>query len=256
MSTRTALVRPVVQRLAEGLVTHVERTPVDVELARRQHDGYRDALAASGWTVHEVPPAPAHPDSVFVEDTVVVVDDLAVLTLPGAPERRGEVDGVEPVLRDLGLRVARLEPPATLEGGDVLQVGDTLYVGRGGRTNAAGVRQLRELVQPLGRAVVPVELGGVLHLKSAVTALPDGTLVGWDGLLDRAPLPTWRSAPEEPGAHVVPLGGSTVLMAASAPRTADWLADLGFEVVAVDISEFERLEGCVTCLSVLVPAAP
>ena len=254
-SERIALVRPVVDVLADGLVTHLERTPVDVGLARRQHAGYREALASAGWAVHEVPPAPGHPDSVFVEDTVVVVDDLAVLTLPGAPERRGEVDAVEGVVRDLGLRVERLEPPATLEGGDVLQVGNVVYVGRGGRTNAVGIRRLRELVQPLGRVVVPVELGRVLHLKSAVTALPDGTLIGWDGLLDPAPLPTWRSAPEEPGSHVVPLGGSTVLMATSAPRTADWLTDLGFDVVAVDISEFERLEGCVTCLSVLVPGA-
>jgi len=189
---------------------------------------------------------------VFVEDTVVVVDDLAVLTSPGAPERRGEVAAVEPVVRGLGLRVARLAAPAILDGGDVLQVGPTVFVGRGGRTNGEAVRQLRELLAPMGRVVVPVELRSVLHLKSAVTALPDGTLVGWDGLVDPSPLPTWRSAPEEAGAHVVPLGGSTVLMAASAPRSAGWLTDLGFDVVAVDITEFEKLEGCVTCLSVLV----
>lgn len=247
-----ALVRPVVDRLGEGLVTHVGRSVVDVGLARRQHHDYCAALGGAGWTVREVAAAPDHPDSVFVEDTVVVVDDLAVLTSPGAPQRRGEVAGVEPVVRDLGLRVTQLELPATLDGGDVLQAGDVVFVGRGGRTNGDGVRRLRELLAPLGRVVVPVELGAVLHLKSAVTALPDGTLVGWDGLLDAGPLPTWRSAPEPPGAHVVPLGGSTVLMAASAPRTRDWLTDLGFDVVAVDVSEFEKLEGCVTCLSVLV----
>lgn len=250
---RTALVRPVVDRLAEGIVSHVARQPVDVELARRQHDAYRRALTENGWSVREVEPARDHPDSVFVEDAVVVLGDLAVLTSPGSPERRGELAGVEAAVRDLGLRVDRISLPGTLDGGDVLQVDDVVYVGRGGRTNADGVRQLRAVAAPLGRRVVPVELKAVLHLKSAVTALPDGTLLGWEGLLDPAPLPTWRSAPEEPGAHVVPLGGSTVLMATSAPRTESWLTGLGFDVVTVDISEFEKLEGCITCLSVLVP---
>ncbi len=249
-----ALVRPPVERLAEGLVTHIERQPVDVDLARRQHDAYREALAANGWTVREVPAAPDHPDSVFVEDAVVVVDDLAVITRPGAEKRRGETVAVEQAVSDLGLRVAAIDPPGTLDGGDVLQVGDTVYVGRGGRTSGEGIRRLRELLAPLGRTVVPVELRAVLHLKSAVTALPDATFVGWPGLVDPAPFARWRDAPEEPGAHVVPLSGGTVLMAASAPRTAEWLADLGFDPVTVDISEFEKLEGCVTCLSVLVPS--
>lgn len=247
-----ALVRPPVERLAEGLVTHIARRPVDVDLARRQHADYCAALARCGWTVQQVPAAPDHPDSVFVEDALVVVDDLAVVTRPGADERRGETDATRQVAKELGLREAAIEAPGTLDGGDVLQVGDTVYVGRGGRTSGEGIRQLRALLAPLGRTVVPVELREVLHLKSAVTALPDGTFVGWPGLVDVAPFGTWRDAPEEPGAHVVLLGGGTVLMAASAPRTAQWLADLGFDPVVVDISEFEKLEGCVTCLSVLV----
>jgi dimethylargininase len=249
----TALVRAPSSRLAEGIVTHLERRPVDAALAGRQHLTYRATLEAHGWTVVEVPDAEPHPDGVFVEDTVVVADDLAVLTRPGAPSRRAEVDGARAALAGLGLRVATLPTPATLDGGDVLQVGRTVYVGRGGRTDAAGIRQLRDLLAPLGRRVVPVRLRGVLHLKSAVTALPDGTLIGRSEALDADGLPSLRRPPEESGAHVVGLGGASVLIAASAPRTADWLDDLGFDVTVVDISMFERLEGCVTCLSVLIP---
>ncbi len=258
LSRGVALVRPVVDRLAEGLVTHIERSVVDVELARRQHAAYCQALADAGWALLEVPAAPDHPDSVFVEDMVVVVGDLAVLASPGAEQRRGELSAVADCVASLGLRTVRIEVrdgAGYLDGGDVLQVGDTVYVGRGGRTDGEAIRQLRALVEPLGRTVVPVELRQVLHLKSAVTALPDGTFVGWPGLVDQAPFATWRDVPEEPGAHVVPVGGGTVLMAASAARTVAWFEDLGFDVVAVDISELEKLEGCVTCLSVLVPGA-
>jgi dimethylargininase len=249
----TALVRRPVERLAEGIVTHVPRLAVDVDLADEQHSAYCAALQGAGWTVREVAPAPAHPDSVFVEDTVVVVEHLAVLTRPGAPERRGEIDGTAAVLRDLRVPTATIQAPGTLDGGDVLQVGSTVYVGRGGRTNGEGIRQLRALVEPSGHVVVPVELRDVLHLKSAVTALPDGTFIGQAHLVDASPFPTWREVTEEAGAHVVPLGGGRVLVASSAPLTAQWLDDLGFDVVSVDISELEKLEGCVTCLSVLLP---
>jgi dimethylargininase len=250
----TALVRPPGPRLAEGIVTHVERRPVDVELARTQHAGYVAALAANGWTTSVVDPAEDCPDAVFIEDAVMVFDDLAVLARAGAESRRGERAGAEAAVKGLGLRIGQIDEPGTLDGGDVLQVGSTVYVGRGGRTNGEGIRSLRRLLTPLGRTVVPVQLGGVLHLKSAVTALPDGTLIGLPDLLDRSALPTLRVAPEEPGGHVVLLGGGTVLLSTSAPVTATWLDDLGFDVVRVDISEFEKLEGCVTCLSVLCPA--
>jgi dimethylargininase len=141
----------------------------------------------------------------------------------------------------------------------VLQIGATVYVGRGGRTNAEGIRQLRRALAATGRTVVAVPLGqafrydSVLHLKSAVTALPDGTVLAWGDLVDTGVFPSVRRVPEESGAHVVLLGGDDVLIAASAPRTAELIADLGFSPVTVDISEYERLEGCVTCLSVLVP---
>jgi len=248
------MVRPPSSRLAEGIVTHISRTTVDVELARAQHAAYASALAGSGWQVEQVPVAEDCPDSVFVEDAVVVCDDLAVLTRPGAPQRRPEIDGVAQAMASLGLRTARIEAPGTLDGGDVLQAGTTVYVGRGGRTNGEGIRQLRALLAPLGRAVVGVPLGAVLHLKSAVTALPDGTFLLLPDLVPAGLFPAVRPVTEESGCHVVPLGGDRVLIAASAPRTAASLADLGFTPVVVDISEYEKLEGCVTCLSVLLPA--
>jgi dimethylargininase len=156
-------------------------------------------------------------------------------------------------VRDLGLDVARIEPPGTLDGGDILQVGSTVYVGRSGRTSAEGVRQLRQLLASAGqdRQVVPVPVSRVLHLKAAATALPDGTVVTFPGLVDAAVFPAVRPVEEEPGCHVVPLGRGAVLIAASAPKTAAHLENLGFSPVVVDISEFEKLEGCVTCLSVL-----
>jgi dimethylargininase len=250
----TSIVRPPSSRLAEGIVTHISRTTVDVELARAQHAAYASALAGSGWQVEQVPVAEDCPDSVFVEDAVVVCDDLAVLTRPGAPPRRPEVDGVARAGASRGLRTARIEAPGTLDGGDVLQAGTTVYVGRGGRTNGEGIRQLRALLAPLGRTVTGVPLGEVLHLKSAVTALPDGTFLLLPDLVPAGLFPAVRPVTEESGCHVVPLGGDRVLIAASAPRTAASLADLGFTPVVVDISEYEKLEGCVTCLSVLLPA--
>jgi dimethylargininase len=250
----TGLVRQPSSRLAEGIVTHISRAPVDVDLALAQHAAYAAALAASDWAVTHAPPADDCPDSVFIEDAVVVCGDLAVLTLPGAPARRAEVAGAEQAVRALGLRIARIEPPGTLDGGDVLQAGSTVYVGRGGRTSGEGIRQLRALLAPLGRTVVAVPLRNVLHLKSAVTALPDGTFLVLPDLVPASLFPAVRPVTEEAGCHVVPLGGDRILIAASAARTAAELADLGFTPVVVDISEFEKLEGCVTCLSVLVPA--
>ncbi len=240
-------------RLAEGIVTHIEPSTVDVGLARQQHDRYRAALAGHGWRVHEVPEADDCPDSVFIEDTVVVCDATAIITRPGAPSRRPETDAVEATARELGLTVARIEDPGTLDGGDVLQIGQTVYVGLGGRTNAEGIRQLGDLMTPLGRITVGVPLTKVLHLKSAITALPDGSPVTWGDLVGRSPFPGVREVPEESGAHVVPLGDGDVLIAASAPRTAELIARWGYIPVVIDISEYERLEGCVTCLSVLIP---
>jgi dimethylargininase len=248
-----ALVRRPSSRLAEGIVTHIAPSPIDLDLARKQHAAYAEALTANGWTVRAVEPADECPDSVFIEDMVLICDDLAVLTRSGAPQRRAELAGVEQAVHQLGLRIARIEAPGVLDGGDVLQVGSTVYVGRGGRTDGNGIRQLRALLAPLERTVVAVPLAQVLHLKSAVTALPDGTFLALPELVPTGLFPAVRAVDEEAGCHVVPLGGDRVLLAASAPRTAQLLTELGFDPVVVDISEFEKLEGCVTCLSVLAP---
>jgi dimethylargininase len=248
---RRALVRRPGPRLAEGLVTHLERTPVDVELARRQWFGYAAAFQSQGWELYEVEPADDCPDAVFVEDTVVMYDDLAVLTRPGAEPRRPEVAGTDLALRGLGYRVARVEDPGTLDGGDVLKHAGTVWVGLGGRTNQAGIDQLAKHLAPHGVDVVGVPVSKVLHLKSAVTALQDGTVIGYEPLVDdRAIWSTFMAVPEEAGAHVVLLDQETVLMSAAAPRTRELFEGRGLRVLAVDISEFEKLEGCVTCLSV------
>jgi dimethylargininase len=237
--------------MAEGLVTHIERSPVDVDLAIRQWQEYVDALTDAGWQTTEVEPAPDCPDSAFVEDTLVVYGDLAVVTRPGAEPRRPEVVGAEKSVRDAGYRVAHIEPPGTLDGGDVLKFGGKVYVGQGGRTDEEGFRQLREHLEPLGAELVPVPLTKVLHLKSAVTALPDGTVIGYEPLVDDpAVFDDFLAVPEEPGSHVVLLEDDRLLMSSRAPRSAELFRSRGYEVVAVDIGEFEKLEGCVTCLSV------
>ncbi|MER7664046.1 dimethylargininase [Streptomyces sp. NPDC096193] len=251
MPSRKALIRRPSPRLAEGLVTHIERTPVDAALALEQWQTYAETLREHGWETVETEPADDCPDGVFVEDTVVVFRNVALIARPGAESRRPETAAVEESLARLGCSVNWVWEPGTLEGGDVLKVGDTIYVGCGGRTNAAGVAQLRQVFEPLGARVVAVPISKVLHLKSAVTALPDATVIGYPPLVETPSVfPRHLPVPEESGAHVVLLGGGRLLMAASAPKSAELFADLGYEPVPVEISEFEKLEGCVTCLSV------
>ena len=246
-----ALVRRPGPRLPQGLVTHPIGIPVDVDLAGHQWRGYVDALRAEGWETIEVPPADDCPDAVFVEDTVVVYGELAVITRLGADERKPEVAGTTATLASLGYRIARIEPPGTLDGGDVLKGTDVVWVGLSGRTNESGVQQLAELLGPLGARVLSVPVSRTLHLKSSLTALPDGTIVGFEPLVDDpAVWPSFLSVPEEAGAHVVVLDASAVLMSTRAPATRALFESRGLRVVAVDISEYEKLDGGVTCLSV------
>jgi dimethylargininase len=254
MSARHALVRRPSPRLAEGIVTHIDRSDhVDAELAQRQWDGYVDALHSAGWTTHEVPAAPDCPDSVFVEDTMVVYGDLAVICRPGADERWPEISAAEATVQTQGYRVVRIEAPGTLEGGDVLKHDGAVWVGIGGRrTNAEGIAQLQCHLEPFGVSVVAVPRTKALHLKSAVTALPDGTMIGYEPVVDDPGVwgDRFLAVPEEPGAHVVLLEDDRLLMSSAAPKTAKIFEARGYRVIAVDISEFEKLEGCVTCLSV------
>lgn len=258
------LVRRPSPALADGELTHRDRVPVDPDLAVAQWRGYVDTFAGRGWAIHEVTPADEYPDGVFVEDTVVMFDNLGVLASPGAASRRGEVEGTEAALvalsaraPELELRIARISEPGHLDGGDVLKVGRTVYVGLSSRTDVEGIAQLAALVEPRGWQVISVPVTKVLHLKSGVTALPDGTVVGYRDLLDNLGVyPAFLPVPEEHGTAVVDLtppgGTGTVLMSADAPRTAEMYAARGLEVVTVPISEFEKLEGCVTCLSVRI----
>ncbi len=246
------LVRVPSSRLAEGQVTHIDRVELDEDLADAQWEAYVATLEAEGFDTVPVDPSDDHPDSVFVEDAIVIFGGTAVITNPGAESRKGETDALRPLARRLGFTVRAIEGAGTLDGGDVLKVGTTVYVGRGGRTNGEGIAQLRAIVAPLGYTVVPVPVTKVLHLKSAVTALPDGTVVGYAKHVDN-PAVFDRFLPlPEPGAAVVVLGDDSVLMAASVPKSVALIESLGYRVVTVDVSEFEKLEGCVTCLSVRI----
>lgn len=251
---RVALVRIPASNLDEGELTHLERRPVDKARADEQWDNYCAALVAEGWETVEVDAAPELADSVFVEDAVVFFGDLAVITSPGAESRRPEIEAVERTVRGIpGITIVRIDGPGTLDGGDVLKVDSTVYVGASSRTNAEGIRQLRALLTPHGYSVVAVPVTKGLHLKSTMTALPDGTIIGDPTLVDVPSLfPAFLPVPEREGVAVVELSGESLLMASSAPKTAEMLSGLGYRVVTVDISEFEKLEGCVTCLSVRV----
>lgn len=247
-----ALVRRPAATLADGIVTFIEREPVDVERAREQWRGYVAALEAAGWPTVEVEGDDTLPDSVFVEDAVVMFDDLAVITNPAQPARNPETVGAEKKVRELGLDTVAITE-GHLDGGDVLKVGRRAYVGLTGTTDAVAVAQLAAILEPRGWTVTAVPVTKALHLKSAITALPDGTIIGYGPVVDDPTLfDRYLEVPEEPGAHVVVLDEHTVLMSSRAPRTAEMLRARGLDVVTVDIGEFEKLEGCVTCLSVRV----
>lgn len=234
-------------------LTYMEREPIDACAAAVQHRGYCEALRACGARVVTLPPAEGLPDSVFVEDTAVVLDEVAVLTRPGAESRRGEVGLVEPEVARLR-PVIRVERPATLEGGDVLRLGRTLYVGLSARTNREGVDSLRRLVAPHGYEVVAVELRGCLHLKTGCSALDDGTVLANPAWVDAGVFRGLEvlavDASEPWSANVLSVGGAVCANAAF-PRTAEALSSRGYDVRAVEVSEFAKAEGSMTCLSLL-----
>ncbi len=248
------LVREPSSRLAEGQVSHIadERDSVDAALAKRQWGQYVDCFRKRGWRIVEVAPSDESPDGVFIEDQIVYFHHakLLVCCSPGAPTRESEVAGAraeaDAQAKQHGLQVARIERPGTLDGGDVLKVEKDrlVYVGKSARTNDEGRRQLRALLEPHGYTVQEVPVTKALHLKSAVTALPDGTVIGWDPIVDdpRA-FQRYLSIPEEHGVAVVVLSDKALLMSDDAPKTTALLRERGFEVQTVGISEFERLEG-------------
>ncbi len=251
--SRIAITRAVSRALEHCELTHLQRRTIDVELARRQHAAYEQALRDAGCEVRQLEELSDFPDSVFVEDTVIALDDVAVLTRPGAVSRRGEIDSMALALVPFR-KLVRMASPAMLDGGDVLCLDRMLYVGASARSNAEGIERLRELVAPFDYGVEAVPLDGCLHLKTAVTQVaPDLLLVN----------PEWVDAAYFPGYHTIevdfrePFGANSVLVGdrvlypASFPRTANALRLAGVDVQLLDMSETEKAEGGVTCCSVI-----
>lgn len=251
-----ALTREVSPTVGECELTHLARAPIRVDVAREQHAAYEQLLGSLGCDVRRVEPAPNHPDAVFIEDTAVVFDEVAVITRPGAESRRAETAAVEATLGALR-EIARITAPATLDGGDVLVVGHAVYVGRTGRTNDNGIAQLRSIVVPLGYAVHGVDVTGCLHLKTAVTAVDETTVLLNPAWVNPAVFAAYRVVQVDPseamGANVLPIGDELVHGAAY-PRTQTRLERLGFTLHAIDVSELAKAEGAVTCCSLLVRA--
>lgn len=251
-----AVTREVSPALGNCELSYVPREAIDVARAGAQHRDYQRALETLGCRLQTLPAEPELPDSVFVEDVAIVLDEVAVLTRPGALSRRAEVASVAEVLRRYR-PVLTIEEPGTLDGGDVLRVGRTLYVGESARSNAEGIAQLRELLAGHGYAVQGVPTRGCLHLKSAVTQLNDHTLLLQPEWVDRERFADFRVIevdPAEPHAANVLRIGDALVMPAGFPRTRQRLLDAGFRVIAVDVSELQKAEGAVTCCSLVFRA--
>lgn len=249
-----AITRKVSPAIVRCELTHLARAPIDVERAAAQHEAYERTLAALGCAVVSLSEEPELPDAVFLEDTAVVVDEVAVITRPGAASRRAETASVATALAAYR-RLATIEAPATLDGGDVLRLGRRLFVGVSGRTNAAGIAQLRAALAPYGYTVEAVPVHGCLHLKSAVTQVaPDAVLVN-PAWVDAAAFPGFTPIPVDPGepfaANALLLGNAVVYPEAF-PATAAALAGAGVALATVDVSELAKAEGAVTCCSLIL----
>lgn len=232
----------------------MERVPISWSRATEQHHAYEQALVSLGCRVEQLSAQPTLPDSVFVEDTAVVVDECAVIARPGAPSRRDETPTVASALAAYRT-LFTIEAPGTLDGGDVLRLGRRIYVGLSGRTNVDGARQLAAFLQPFDYSVESVVPTDCLHLKSAVSALPDGHLLlnpRWIDASAFAGAPWIEVDPAEPFAANVLCVGPSVLCSAAADRTRRLLEAQGYDVTAVDASELAKAEAGVTCCSIIV----
>lgn len=253
----TAIVRGVPRTIGEGELTHLERSSIDHDLAEDEHSEYVRALSELGCRIIHLPALDELPDSVFVEDTAVVVDEMAILTRPGAESRRPEIDSIAPTLGEYRPLI-RMKAPATLDGGDVLRIGERVWVGLSSRTNQAGVDQMRSLLEPLGYTVQCLDVSSCLHLKSAVTVVR----------LDPAPLlllnPDWIDPEAFHGIDVVEIDPSepmaanalevdgTVLFPTGYDETRRRLLAAGAVVRTVPAGELAKAEGGLTCCSVIV----
>ncbi|HET9045261.1 MAG TPA: arginine deiminase-related protein [Burkholderiales bacterium] len=228
--------------------------PIDLARAIAEHRAYEHALRRLGAQVRRLRAAPQHPDSVFVEDTAVVLDELAIITRPGAESRRGERRAVaEALAAHRPLEIVR--EPATLDGGDVLVDGERVYVGRSSRSNDEAVAQLATMLHPLGYRVIPVEFAGCLHLKSAVTRVADGLLLLNPDWVEASVFSETRLVavdPTEPRAGNALVVGGSVIHPLQFPRTRARLEAQGLRVVAIDTTELSKAEAGVTCCSLIV----
>ena len=253
----TALVREVSLSLASCELTYLDRQTIDISLAQTQHFRYRKALADLGCLVVSLPPENDLPDSVFVEDTAIVLDELFVITRPGADSRKPETASIAVRLAPYR-QLSQISAPGSLDGGDVLRYGKKVFIGRSGRSNEAGIKQLTSILVPHGYETKAIDVDGCLHLKSAVTQVSDDTLLinsnwvaadNFEGmkLID-------VDAIEPMGANALLIGG-TVIYPAHFPRTRQRLEATGIMVRAVDISELAKAEGSVTCCSLVFEVA-
>jgi dimethylargininase len=253
----TALVRVPSRRLPDCELSFLERAPIDIGEARAQHRAYQAALRAAGAQVTELPPLDELPDATFVEDTAVVLDECAILSPMGATSRQPESAAMAAALAE-HRPIAWLRTPATLDGGDVLRLGRSIYVGRTPRSNAAAVSQLRAVVEPFGYTVTEIPITRCLHLKSACARLDDETVLVNPEWIDAAVFGGRRIVPvarDEPwGANAVRVGQS-IIFPASAPRTQAIACASGFLTAAVDVSELQKAEAGVTCLSLVFESA-
>jgi dimethylargininase len=257
MTMRLAITREISRKIGDCELSFQRRTPIDVDLARAQHRRYEESLKSLGCSVLRLPEEPELPDSVFVEDVAVVLDEVAVITRPGAISRRPETDGVERALRTR-CRLLRIEAPGTLDGGDVLRIGKRMYVGLSRRSNPEGMRQLRDLLSGLGYEVVSVPLTGCLHLKSAVTQIAHDAILINPAQVDPGLFPSIRHidvAPDEPAAANALRIGDTVIYPDSYPATRARLETQGIRVITVPASELAKAEGGVTCCSLILEGA-
>jgi dimethylargininase len=235
-------------------LTHLPRVAIDLERARAQHRAYEAALRAAGYRVEQLPASPDMPDSVFVEDVAIVFDELAIITRPGAESRRAETPAVaEAIARYRSLRW--IEAPGTLDGGDVLVDGRSVFVGISSRTNTEAVAQLRRMLAPFGYTVCEVTVRECLHLKSAATVVAARTLLLNPRWVEPAVFPAFDLVEIDPGepaaANAVRLRDRVVFPAAF-PRTAARLRAHGLRVDTVDASELAKAEGAVTCCSLII----
>ncbi len=229
---------------------------MDVDRAIAQYDCYLQTLTDLNIDLVFASEAPEHPDGLFVEDAVFLVEELAVLTRPGADARRGEVTTIATLLGELGLPTVSIEAPHTLDGGDVLVVGRHVFVGVSTRTTMGAIESLRTLISSTGFTVVPVTVTGCLHLKTAITRLPDDSLIAVPQFVNTSLFTTHgyrvHETAEDAGGDVLCVANS-VVVPANAPRTAQLITDAGFDVRPIDVSELQKIEAGVTCMSVLLP---